>query len=271
VGVTLFRAGSGDRLLAVRRRPSDAFHLVTARVSTGRLAHGSWFKGNLQLDRCDLSPDGAWWLYLARGTAWPHFWSGLSPVPDLSLDARWDLGVNWDFYGNDSGGGGYFVGDRAYVPCSTYRGETGEPPTRVGGARFRVAPHSDVHHPRIPTPMANRLRRDGWELLPPDSGTPYHSGPLDPLYDTLRDTPSARLRTAVGTFTLSVLHHPTFGRRYLHYRDGHPESLGPDARSIVPVPGGVAIGRDDTVEILGPDDRRRVLVDLSASVPPWSS
>jgi len=79
-------------------------------AGSGRLS-GQWLKGPIYENRCDLSPDGRYFIYFAYDGR-PHrehgpSWTAVSRAPWLKAIALYSKGSTW-------GGGGYFTGARTY-------------------------------------------------------------------------------------------------------------------------------------------------------------
>lgn len=94
----------------IRRGPSAWYHLIRWDTRRDQFEHGAWFKGRIYEDKCDLSPDGALFLYFvhqgSRGeTKFTHAWTAVSRFPWLTAIAVWPQGTTY-------GGGGRFIGAR---------------------------------------------------------------------------------------------------------------------------------------------------------------
>jgi hypothetical protein len=94
----------------IARGPSRWTHLSLWDTETELVTSGAWFKGRLYESKCDLSPDGALFLYAAfKGgraqTPFTDSWTAISRPPWLYALALWPVGTTY-------GGGGRFVGPR---------------------------------------------------------------------------------------------------------------------------------------------------------------
>ena len=111
----LFVLQARDAPVAVilRRGPSAWYHVILWDTETDLFTHGAWFNGRIYEDRCDLSPDGALFLYFAlKGSHWQTSykgtWTALSRPPWLNALTLWPWGSTW-------GGGGRFVDNRTIM------------------------------------------------------------------------------------------------------------------------------------------------------------
>ena len=101
--------------LILRRGPSKQVCTIGWNRTNDTFELGQWLKGRIYEHRCDLSPDGEYFLYLAaKHHAWfgatlanPYIWTAVSRAPYLKAVALW--GQDETF-----GGGGQFLGDRLY-------------------------------------------------------------------------------------------------------------------------------------------------------------
>lgn len=71
-------AGDADTVAIIRRGPSGWCHVSRWEPARGALTAGSWLRGTIYPQRCDLSPDGRWFVYLA-----------------LKPSARWSVGATY--------------------------------------------------------------------------------------------------------------------------------------------------------------------------------
>ncbi len=149
----LLRAHSACKAVVLRRKPSKRVHVISWDTRTDRLEHGSWFNGRIYAERCDLSFDGRWMVYLAMGSK-GETWNGICEVPWLrSIVHVPNMGT--------MAGGGYFpearklcsndhlMQDRTLSEFSKNR----QLPFQIqrldsGGEAFPI--------------LAHRLERDGW-------------------------------------------------------------------------------------------------------------
>ena len=98
--------------LVLRRGPTKKVCTIRWDRSTDRFQLGQWIKGRIYSHRCDLSPDGQFFLYFAAnyGRTKPPLdgsWTGLSRVPYVKALGLWAKGDGWN-------GGGCFVDDTRY-------------------------------------------------------------------------------------------------------------------------------------------------------------
>lgn len=63
--LTLFIAPEARRAVILRRGPTRWFHLILWSMQSDEFEFGSWFEGRIYEDKCDLSPDGQFFIYFA--------------------------------------------------------------------------------------------------------------------------------------------------------------------------------------------------------------
>lgn len=78
----ILRAHGASKAVIIRRKPSRLVHIISWDTSTDIIEHGSWFDGRIYAERCDLSWDGRWMVYLAMGRR-GETWNGLCRPPSL--------------------------------------------------------------------------------------------------------------------------------------------------------------------------------------------
>lgn len=114
-----------------------------------RFTLGQWMRGHIELDRCDLSPDGRHFLYSARryvnAVSEVRQWTVVSRTPYLKAVAFYPSRVS----------GGWFLNDRDY--CIVTRGQHAE--DRESPEVHRV----EAEKPE-PSLYAARMQRAGWTL-----------------------------------------------------------------------------------------------------------
>ncbi len=99
--------------VVIRRGPSSWAHVTRWETDADRFTPGAWFRGRIVPEKCDLSPDGALFVYAAykgshlRSPA-TDSWTAVSRAPWLHALALWPMGTTY-------GGGGRFVGERSLI------------------------------------------------------------------------------------------------------------------------------------------------------------
>ena len=152
----VFLAREAPTALILRRGPSKQVCTIGWDRTDDTFQLGQWLKGRIYEHRCDLSPDGRHFLYMAskqqdwnkpdRATAW----TAVSRAPYLKAVAFWEQDSTY-------GGGGQFLGDRL-----TYRDDV------QSGVLEGPA---NLSHPSLPYLWNDihlekyhfRLRREGWQ------------------------------------------------------------------------------------------------------------
>jgi hypothetical protein len=88
-------ATRADMVAVIRRGPSDWCHVGRWDVEKLNYEPGSWFRGRLFPQRCDLSADGRWFAYMAfkeNAIELSHSYLAVSRLPWLKALAAWRLG-----------------------------------------------------------------------------------------------------------------------------------------------------------------------------------
>jgi hypothetical protein len=97
--------------VVIRRGPAKQVCTILWNRRTDEFTLGQWLKGRIYEDRCDLSPDGRYFIYFAYDgrTHREHgpAWTAVSRAPWLKAIALYTKGSTW-------GGGGMFTGPRTY-------------------------------------------------------------------------------------------------------------------------------------------------------------
>lgn len=119
-------ARDADVVAVVRRGPSAWCALGRWEPGSGRYEQGSWLRGTLYPQRCDLSPDGRWFcsFVLDNGADWPAGWTyvSVSRLPWLrslaawGTDGTWTRGLHFTDSAGESALGKPDVGDAGPLP-----------------------------------------------------------------------------------------------------------------------------------------------------------
>src|SRR5438034_1313362 len=77
--------------LLLRRGPTRWVQLTLCHTDTDVLEFGQWFHGKLFERRCDLSPDGSFFIYFASKYGRSQFdtWTAISRPPYFTALALW--------------------------------------------------------------------------------------------------------------------------------------------------------------------------------------
>lgn len=93
--------------IIIRRGPSKWYHLIQWNTRDDLFEHGAWIKGRIYEKKCDLSPDGRFFLYFLlpgsfhRDESLGHCWTAVSRAPWLYALTLWPGDTTY-------GGGGRF-------------------------------------------------------------------------------------------------------------------------------------------------------------------
>jgi hypothetical protein len=199
--LSVLRARDAPVAVVLRRGPSKQTLVVRWNLARNTFEEGQWFAGRIYPERCDLSPDGAWFVYFAAKFKGPiPTYTALSRPPWLTAHALWPETGTW-------GGGGAFTDAHTLLL------------NRVGGPLDSALP--------APVPVGltvgrlldappsldpERDLRLGWTrspIPPPDPRSP----PVAPTYPMKVPT---RLRRPNPRHRGLALEHITWG---FHHRD----------------------------------------------------
>lgn len=111
-------ARDAKRAVILRRGPTRRVQLILWHTDTDTFDEGQWFYGRIYESRCDLSPDGTLFLYLAQKaktrerlrSSTTHRWTALSKPPYFTALKLWPCGDTWQ-------GGGLFLSDHLLWLC----------------------------------------------------------------------------------------------------------------------------------------------------------
>ena len=150
----VLRAHKFPRAVIIRRKPSKCFHIISWDTASDELEYGSWLRGRIYSERCDISWDGRWMVYLAMGSR-GETWNGICKPPWLRTVADVPNMGTW-------AGGGFFFDARTlrsndvwhYDRSLSEFSKSAEFPFSIermesGGEVFPILSH--------------RLERDGWK------------------------------------------------------------------------------------------------------------
>lgn len=150
IGPRIFGIGARETgtFAIIRRGPSAWYQLARWEPDRGELALGSWIHATIYPQRCDVSPDGRWFvaLYLKAGARWDvgDTYLSISRLPWLTSLAAWRTCGTWTR-------GLHFVPDRGRL-------DPGEPDH--GDIRV-LAKHHGLAATRAETFAVER--RSGWQ------------------------------------------------------------------------------------------------------------
>src|SRR5262245_52196458 len=96
----LIAAKSAPVMVILQRKRAKLFHVITVGTDDHSISEGSWFRGMIYAIDSDISFDGKFLVYRARGTS-RDTWSGICRLPWLKTLVHVETPLT---------GGGYFSG-----------------------------------------------------------------------------------------------------------------------------------------------------------------
>lgn len=160
--IHLLAAKDAPYVVILRRKPSKTYHIIRWNTERDKFEHGSWFQGHLYVMRSDVSFDGKWMVYFARG-AKGNTWNGCCVLPHLKTYLECETADSWF-------GGGYWKDKRTLVT----NGWEVEATTKInpikGSSPFKLeaGEHRGTEDFGVLMP---RLERDGWQRNGDNWGT----------------------------------------------------------------------------------------------------
>lgn len=146
--------------VVIRRGPSKQVCTILWNRRRDEFKVGQWLKGRIYERRCDLSPDGKYFLYFAMSGKWDAeakgSWTAISRAPYLKALAIFPKGDCWH-------GGGLFTGRKSYwLNDGCGHSVLRDTKELTRDSKFRPSEYFggeclSVYYPR--------LLRDGWQLV----------------------------------------------------------------------------------------------------------
>ena len=146
--------------LVIRRGPSNTVAVIGWNLRTDKFSLGQWLRARIYERRCDLSPNGKWFIYFAMNGRWDSqtkgSWTAISRAPFLKAVTLLAKGDCWNGGGLFTDSQHYWINDGyGHVVLSDHgklqRDVDYQPPELYGG--------------ECPGVYYVRLQRDGWSLV----------------------------------------------------------------------------------------------------------
>lgn len=150
----ILRAHRSPRAVIIRRKPSKRCHIVAWDTVSDDIVHGSWFQGRIYAERCDLSWDGHWMVYMALG-ARGNTWNGICHPPWLRTCAAVPNMGTW-------AGGGVFSGEHTLRSNDNWCWDRSLSEFSKSKEVPFVIEHTESGGEVFPI-LGHRLERDGWK------------------------------------------------------------------------------------------------------------
>ena len=164
--------------LIIRRGPSKSVCTLLWDRTCDEFTLGQWLRGRIYERRCDLSPNGNYFIYLAMNGKWSSpvkgSWTAISRTPYLKALALWPWGDCWN-------GGGLFMSNTRFWRNTQFwrnAGSDEEDADIVGNLSKKLKedtnyPFEEHYGGECPGVYYIRLQRDGWKLLRHESISPH--------------------------------------------------------------------------------------------------
>ena len=264
----LLRAHAAPFAVVIRRKPSKCYHLMVWDTRTDGLTHGSWFRGRIYAERCDLSWDGRWMVYLAMG-AKGETWNGICQPPWLRTQADVPNVGTW-------AGGGYFADKRRLVSNDVWHSDRSLSEFSKGG-RFPFRIERLESGGEVFPILGYRLERDGWKREGP-FGESREIKLKHSLYATLcEDDPGWSWRPTPAHPVLRMFYRGYLANGYtFEFRLDGSDLLDPAVEwATWDSKGDLLVARRGVIErytLAGiPARVSKFQMDLNDLAPPWSS
>jgi hypothetical protein len=150
----ILRAHGSSKAVIIRRKPSKCVHIISWDTDSDALEYGSWFSGRIYSERCDLSWDGHWMVYLAMGSG-GDTWNGICAPPWLRTVADVPNMGTW-------AGGGFFPDARTLRSNDNWCHDR----SLSEFSKSKKFPFSIEHMEsggEVFPILSHRLERDGWK------------------------------------------------------------------------------------------------------------
>jgi hypothetical protein len=145
--------------LVIRRGPSKSVATYLWDRRTDQFTLGQWMRGRIYERRCDLSPDGKYFIYFAMNGKWKSetkgSWTAISMVPYLKAITLLPKGECWN-------GGGLFTSDRSYALNDGFGHSISFEDSSVKRDLSNIP--AMAHRGECPGVYYPRLVRDGWSI-----------------------------------------------------------------------------------------------------------
>lgn len=157
--VHIILARESPTAVVIRRGPSRRVCTLGWNLRDDTFRTGQWLHGRIFEKRCDVSPDGAYFIYLATNGKWKSetkgSWTAISQTPYLKAIGLWAKGSTYF-------GGGLFTDNKTYWKNGFHDDEELMAPR--GFKEVEEYPWREHYGGECPGVYFVRLQRDGWTL-----------------------------------------------------------------------------------------------------------
>ncbi|MDR2905822.1 MAG: hypothetical protein LBU73_07705 [Helicobacteraceae bacterium] len=152
--IHILLAKNSYQAIVIRRGPSRQTAAISRNRKDDTFFVGQWLKGRVYHYRCDISPNGEYWIYFAMKDG--KTWTCVAKTPYFTALDFYSKGDSWN-------GGGLFLNDRAY--WLNDNGFEKHKRSRKLSPLSVTADYPNHQNGFGECPMIYfiRLRRDGWQ------------------------------------------------------------------------------------------------------------
>ncbi len=203
--IHLLPAKEAPYVVVLRRKPSHLFHVMRWNTQTDEIEHGNWFSGRIYEFYSDVSFDGAWIVYLAKGR-FGFKWVGLCHPLRRTHGVGWSLSLIFD----NHAGGYFFNADTLILSSNLETGKVQEGFDHGLGEFGFNAKHDQQCYPNVDIGyLGHRFERDGYRKTEPIQmpdvsffGRCKQPGKISWVHQPSKDHPSLRA-TYIGEYVSS--------------------------------------------------------------------
>ena len=167
--IQLLAAREAPIIVILQRKRNKLFHVITVDTETYAINEGSWFRGQFYALDSDVSFDGKFMVYRARGANDRAWWSGVCRLPWLKTLVHVVTPIT---------GGGYFSGPN---DLKTHFWDHAEKIFSTDDIPFTIERDPKRHFGDALAVIYGRFERDGFTRL----GTNWGETQMTPSYDVV--------------------------------------------------------------------------------------
>lgn len=152
-----------NKAIVLRRGPTQWTQMISWDLDTDTLEYGQWIRKKVRPERCDLSPEGRYFIYLIDRFEQGDSRTVLCKPPYWTALTAWEHGD--PLFGT---GGGLFTEEHSVLlnwHCSLKAHERWPVPSGLEVGQFRVPGAYNYWKGQMNLLLAYRMERDGWKRI----------------------------------------------------------------------------------------------------------